>query len=66
MIEERAVAVDGLEQAIADRDVSASVGALEAVRGEAFDTCRNVNLFDVSPQCLRRLTSKGLSRITQK
>ena len=64
MIEERAVALDGLEQAIADVDVSASVGDLEGV-GEVLETCRNANPFDFSPQCPRRLTSKWLSRIIQ-
>ncbi|KAL8883718.1 MAG: hypothetical protein Q9215_008071 [Flavoplaca cf. flavocitrina] len=65
MIEERAVALDGLEQAIADVDVSASVGGLEEV-GQVFKTCRNANPFVFSSQCPRRLTSKGLSRIMQE
>ncbi|KAL9034924.1 MAG: hypothetical protein Q9180_005137 [Flavoplaca navasiana] len=66
IIEERAVALDGLEQAIADVEIAGSVGDLEAVPGEVFETCRNANPFDFSPQCPRRLTSKGLSRIVQK
>lgn len=65
VIEERAVALDELEQAIAEGETPISFEHFEEERGEMFGTCRDTNPFDVLPQCPRRLTSKGLSRITQ-
>lgn len=62
MINERAVALDGLEQAIADVEIAGSVGDLEAV----LDTCRNANPFDYLPQCPPRATSKRLRSIMQE
>lgn len=66
VIEERPVALDELEQAIAEREIPVSFEDFEEGRGEIFGTCRDTNPFDVSPQCPRGLTSKGLSRITQE